>query len=480
MSRLWTNRGSNAFVGTLVLSCLMVGSCQREERFADLGRKVASPVAIAVTDDGSYFYVLNADFERKYNAGSILIFDEAGAKKGVVDVPRMGRSMTLAGNDLIVTTDAPRPGEKGRVLLYDVTSPTAPKLKMDWRVDCGPMNAVARKDYAYFFVGCVGGGLLAGEFKADRSESTLKMVRRFGTTRRAMFLDPTRQLLLAFPTDMDVQTKADQEGVDMYSYADSGTRVAGGNEVPDAWEKTARLRRYNGYWQTYQFVAYDVATESAAGFPFRALGSDAVQRELRWIYYTLSNFDGTPDSEAGYGEPDRKAYHTNFWTAEPDPFDANSFYMSHRGPPHLSPHANNVVKVSIIGDVISAGEDAVPATADILQFERVYGFKGEVDRKSYPGDIKIVPINGQPLLIVNHFRDLLWRSRADVRFGLATKVIGDNFWYAEKTVSDPKKSYYQLAVNSRGKGFTLSVYGNAVIPLDVQPAAAITVGKPID
>ncbi len=115
-----------------------------------------------------------------------------------------------------------------------------------------------------------------------------------------------------------------------------------------------------------------------------------------------------------------------------------------------------------------------------MTFERVYGFTDEVRDNHYPGDIDVVTVSSQKLLVINHFRDLLWRKRADVEFGVAVKILGNNTWVEDVHTDDPHKSYYRLAFNGDGQGFSLSVYGSTVIPLDIAPSAAIRVGKSID
>ena len=40
---------------------------------------------------------------------------------------------------------------------------------------------------------------------------------------------------------------------------------------------------------------YDLTEEQKNGFPKRDSKDPVIQTELRWIYYSLANFDGTPD-----------------------------------------------------------------------------------------------------------------------------------------------------------------------------------------
>ncbi len=80
------------------------------------------PVDVANSDDGKYFYVLNSDFDRSYNQGSILTIDESGEKLGAVKTRRMGRAMALSGTDLLIMYDRPEPEGKYAIELYDLKS----------------------------------------------------------------------------------------------------------------------------------------------------------------------------------------------------------------------------------------------------------------------------------------------------------------------------------------------------------------------
>src|SRR5690606_982735 len=120
----------------------------------------------------------------------------------------------------------------------------------------------------------------------------------------------------------------------------------------------------------YQFFVYDIAAErdhpedcelskdEDCVFPRRTISDPVVKRELRWLYFQVRNFDGSPDLP-NVAETMRY-YRTNFWDAVPDPDDASSFYLSHRGPPidkinKGSPYANHVVKATIVGDLRADG-----------------------------------------------------------------------------------------------------------------------------
>ena len=99
-------RFGNIFASFLISSALLSqASCKRDEVFPDLNDQVASPVDVAVSDSGKHFYIINADFDRTYNKGSIMVIDEDGKKIKTVEIPRMARIVSVAGNAMVVTFD---------------------------------------------------------------------------------------------------------------------------------------------------------------------------------------------------------------------------------------------------------------------------------------------------------------------------------------------------------------------------------------
>ena len=424
----------------VALLCALGAACKRSESFPTLGTKIAGPADVEVTADGSHFIVLNSDFDRTYGQGSLLILDRDGEKLSALPTPRMGRFLTLAGKDLLVGFDAADVDDAPTLVLYDMSDPVNPIEQTRWALECSPLNGELRPGYPYFVVSCTSGQIYLGKLADDRSQSTMKVIRRFGLPRRALHIDPVRGLIFAFATDLDKQSSADSPEKDEQTYDDQAKLVPGvaGDEIPDERQNTRRALSNRGIWQLYQFFVYNISQEAGSSptcttpqdgiedcFPFRKTSDPQVLRELRWLYFRLTNIDGTPDPMA---EPLQsssfKYYRTNFWTARPDAYDPNAFYLSHRGPPRDdgSPHANQIIRVRIVGDVLGElAADPVagkaPKTEDIMQFERVYGFAGtESSRYHYPGDFELTEISGQRVLLVNHFRDLVNWVRGDVYF----------------------------------------------------------------
>jgi len=465
--------------------------CTSEEKFEDLGQKLASPIDVATSDKGDYFYVLNADFDRTYNAGSVLVMDEDGTKITAVPTPRLGRTMTVAGNFMLVGFARQDEDNAAQLHIYDVTAPATPKLiKRFEELICNPVNIAAVKDYKHFAVTCSSGSIFMGTFpdSVDAPETaSIKKIRRFDVIRRALYIDPKRELLMGFTAKFDQQNNKDTIYTDDYTYKDDGSKTAVPNDIPDEMESRAALRNNKATRRPYQFFVYDIKNERdnavATGcvvtdsedcvFPARRLSDPVSLAEQRFIYYNVSNFDGTPDITLN---PNQKYYRTNFHTALADPDDPNAFYLSHRGIANEkgSPYANDVIRVSIIGN-LKATNNVAPITQDVLSFERVSGFKGNTNEFKFPGDIEIATISGQKILLVNNFRDLVNWKRADVYFSIEAQSLDSNLWHAEtENNSSPQTSWYQIAANERGKAMSVSFYGNAAMLLEIIPGVSLT------
>ena len=490
VGRAASNHTRSVLGSILALTLAHSLGCAREETFPVLGDKVASPIDVAAGPE--HFYALNADFDRLYNKGSVLVLDTDGNKVGVIEVPRLGRSITIAGKDMLVTFDKADDGTRPGAMLFSLENPAQPTLKARWELACRPLTAALREGYSWFAITCAEGELYVGTLAEDRSASTVKLVRNYGITRRAVHIDPKRNLILLFTTDLSQEDMKDAEFEDSMSWSDENPLgVAVANEVPDDFERTRRVRTGSTRRQVYQFAVYNLGRELAAtpeALPFRSTADPVVRRELRWLYFNLVNFDGTPDTDTGFTTDGLKIkyYRTNFFAARPDPEDPDAFFLSQRGHTNAnsvgSRHANNVIRVSISGDLAGAETGDLPKTGDVLQFDRVYGFKGEINENGlqYPGDFVVTPVNGKTMLLVNHFRDLVYWPRSQVYFSIAAKVVGEEIWHTELISTDPFVSYYQLAVNSKGRGIACSFYGNALIVFDVAPGTAITEIKRIN
>ncbi len=489
------------------LTVLILSGCARKEQFPPLGTNLASPVDISVSDDGKYFYALNADFERKYNAGSILVMDNEGNKLKALEIPRMGRSLNVVGNVMIATLDfaADAGNSQPHVYIYDLSDPISPQLKRDIVIDCSPVASSMRKGYKYFAVTCANGSLFVGTLETDLSQSKLNKVRQFSRPFRALHFDAKRNLLIGFPDQPDKPSTGDSELADANSYNTIGTLTASiPNEIPDIYEQTRRAWADLAVRQSYQFLVYDIAAEEknapnctisattpSCDFPYRPSTDLVPQSELRWLYFRLNDYSGAPDESTYFNNPSYKYYRTNFYAVRPDPEDSDVFYLSQRGAPSISPNANQIIRVRITGELHATYDESKKTytslpTSEEMQFERVYGFKGsQVSQYSYPGDFRVVMINNQKTVVVNNFRDLVnWvRGDATGSYWIGASLVDDPTWYSQLTgqlsPSNDIRTYYQVAVNNSGRGASCSFYGNQIIFFDVVPGSAINITKQV-
>jgi hypothetical protein len=531
----------------LLSALLTLSTCARDEKFEDIAQNIAGPIDLSLSADESTVYVLNADIDRRFNSGSILMLDADGNKLGHTKTPRLGRFLARIGNALIVGFDRDSNDEKvfPKLHIYDVSNPASPVLAKEFDLECTPVNAVGRENYKHFAVTCINsrlpsnrGQLYIGTFgEGGLQDSQIKLVRKYNQTRRAMYIDPDRKLLFMFPTDMDRQesrdlgpderqTSTDQKTVTLtytQQSASSATTAEdvitdGPNEVPDSFELTNAARLKRGARRAFQFIVYNIEKESSAepeAFPFRSddnilSESEAVEYprvykegratadqaiisgEHRWLYFNLRDFDGTPDlGDKFLANQYLKFYRTNFWEAKADPLDADAFLISQRqAPGDFYNYSNNIIRVRIVGDARTNSETGnAPITSDYLDFERVYGFRGETtegtvaeidekDSRSFPGDFEMQIVKGRPLLVVNHFRDLDSFESKFRGFALTAKTLDGDLWVASKSETDPKSSFYQVVLTSKGVGFSSSFYGQSVIRFEVEPGVDITSFKP--
>lgn len=105
----------------IIASALLSTACKRHEVLPALGDKIASPIDAAADKTGTYFYALNSDYHRDYASGSILVIDSAGNKIKAIETPRIGRSLTIAGDTLIATFSNSKEWP-AQVRLYDISS----------------------------------------------------------------------------------------------------------------------------------------------------------------------------------------------------------------------------------------------------------------------------------------------------------------------------------------------------------------------
>lgn len=480
-------------------ACLLTvfTACRTEERFLVLGDRFPGPVDVVYADP--YFYVLNSDYDRRFNKGSIVVLDADAAdgeeKLAVVEVPRMGRSMFSRSSWLLLTFDRLEFDGNGRVELRRISDDgLALPLQASWDIPCSPINGVISPLERYLVVSCLGGDIYAGRLDvAEPGQSSLQLVRRYGFSRRALhiFESSTQSVLLAFPTDMADPRLADLSAADTKTYNPDNPIGPGGaleldegpNEVPDVFEtELADIRRPDRRFP-YQMAIYDLRQAEDEGFPLILNGTIAspsqADLERKFVYFTLKNVDGMWESEEQWINPDRKYYRTNFWSTQEHPDDPNVFYLSHRGF-RDSPFANNILQVTITPESL-ADTSNLPLTSEILWFERIYGFQGEnLDGRNYPGDFALTTINQEDVLLVNHFRDAVYWDPIQQKFSVAFKRLGTlptEFPVEELPGIGFDQSFYQIAVGQSGTVVSCSFYGDSVLILDVDPQTGISLRK---
>ena len=432
----------------LLATFIFVSGCAHKENFPSLGKRIASPVDIAVSDDGQHFYVLNADYDRTYGRGSILVLTADGQKLRAVPIPRMARNLVVAGDKLLVTFDRNTKNDNAAVQLYNLSDTSNPRLQHSWTLDCMPLNAVMRKDFSYFFISCAQGELFIG----NHTDLSLKHVRTYHHPRRALHLDPQRGLLYAFASAVNSQRFSDVTLEDRLTYNEQGEEIEGSDDIPDAWAKASNLAQRS---HIFQYALYDIFAARDARpetFPRR---EDDLSDELHWLYFPRWQATETSDS---------KTYRTNFYDTHPDPDDKDSFYLSQRGT--LDSASNNIVRATI-------------AENRKLQFKVIHSADDE-DELRFPSDIEVRRINATKTLLVNSFRGFVNWPRAQVFFGITARTLTQPHWQKSCTSQQRDASYYRFAANEQGTVVVSSFYGNRVHIFQLQPEKDFVCTKSIE
>lgn len=328
------------------------GGCREQETFETLRREVAHPSAI--TQDGTYFYVVNSDLERRYNKGSILTIDTQGKKKGVILTPRLGRFITHRGGVLIAGHSTTEQYKRPPLLrFYDATQPEKLRLIHSKQLPCSPINAYAPEEYPYFAVSCMNGIIYIGEWPKNPTSGVPKLhkVRDYGPhARRALYIDTETGTLFAFTTDWQRAQFSDEVMNDGYDYSTS-QQIAHGNDIPDIWERPddgegRRLTPEEQHTLTseYRVAVYSIAKEKDKKFPYASRLSSTTRDELLWLHFSAGTSGGGPSLRGT-----EKFYRSNFWHASSDPGDPRSFIVSQRGLPgeNTNRHTNALYRFTI-------------------------------------------------------------------------------------------------------------------------------------
>ncbi len=493
--KLWT-LGLTAVLGFAGVAC------NTEEKLPDLGEKISGASDIVTSPSGRYFYVLNSDYERRFNKGSILIIDseasEASQKVKAIKTPRMGRSLAVGQGLLFATYTDPQARESGTLEIWDLTNETDPVLLTSTPIPCQPLNGIIAPTLPYAAVSCKGGWIymLKNPRGSAAAPTTLDLVRGYELDKRAIYFHETagKAYLFGFPTDLDRPDYADQPLVDAKTY-DIATDALkdGANGVPDRFEETEAARRRTILAAPYQMFIYPVSDEETASkepqnasvppfqtFRYIAPGTflkpSLSNQELHYIHYILLQTNGQPSASEAITDPNTARYRTNFWEAKIGPENNGAiFYLSQRG--DYGSESNNVLRVEVNSDSLANAKSL--KFEDLFTVNRVYGF--DIDRDNsgrFPGDFEFSTLEGQSLLFINSFRDSFYYSTAPF-YSITRKSLDEPAFSAEvpssynSTEFNGSKSFYTLAISQNGKVLSSSFYGNALYLFNGAPSASI-------
>lgn len=492
-----------AKIVTLSLSTLLCSgllSCKNEEKLPSLEDRLAGAVDLVTSPSGNYFYVLNSDYERRYNKGSILIVsadNPSGTQKiKAISTKRMGSSLSIAQNMMVITYADPEGNSQGTVEVWDIADELNPKLLSSIAISCVPINGIIAPTTPYFAVSCRDGWIYVGKNPKNTAEepTTVDLVRYYEYDKRAVYFyeNAGKTYLLGFPTDLDNLDSADANLYDQKKYdIATDAMIDGPNGVPDIYEETETARRRTRLAAPYQMFIYPVSDEEAASkepqdpgvpafhtFRYLARGTylkpSLADKELHFIHFTLLEANGQPSAAENITIPNFYRYRTNFWDAKIGPENNPSiFYISQRG--DYNSESNNVIRL-LINPAAFADPNAAKFE-DIFTANRVYGFAIDRDNGArYPGDFEFATIGGEPMLFVNSFRDLIYFSSAPF-YSVTRKLLEAPASTQEVPSSFDtnafQASFYQLAVSKSGKVLTSSFYGNTLYLFDGSPSVSI-------
>ena len=512
-----------AFISAASVAVLGIYGCTTDEKFPDIETNFAGPVDLVSV--GSYGFVLNSDFDRKYNTGSIVTIDpsqESGSEKLRSHlVPRMGRSIYSSGQLMIATFDRVELDSMGSVEIYSVSNDGVLTTSYKQDLDCSPIAAVISSSQSWATVTCLNGGVYIAPLNtASLDTTTFRLVRDYDYARRALYIyeSGSEAFLLAFPTDFGQQTSGDFGGSDNLKYimpsedtqgTDTEGQITeeGSNEVPDDFESTAaRIRQYGARYP-YQLAILNLTESQANDFVFKGMASPSeaeettvlssnnktvytyANNELKFIYFNLSTKGDEPNENSGTVVADldetKNFYRTNFWEVKPSD-TPEKFYLSHRGI-NESDDSNNILEFNILNGEVFAGPTAsTPAPfsnrfSGMFNVERVFG-SSAIAKSGYPGDFEIRTIGGTSFAFVNQFRDEAYWDASSRLYA----IDSTNLSLTEESVQrwqggDFNQSAHELSlVGSDTSGdpvylISCSFYGDSVLVFPIDKSNGIDV-----
>lgn len=516
----------------LSLGSLLVTACKTEERFPDIKGKFTGPIDIAVV--GDYSYVLNSDFERTYNTGSIQSIDLTQsdltqAHSATHYVPRMGNSLLAVDNNLVATFSRQDVGEMGSVEIYSLDGSGGMTTTVRQELDCSPIVSVVSDAKTWMAVACSTGELYVSTIEnSDLSTVNLRLVRDYDYARRAMYIYESGgdTYLFAFPTDLGRKTESDLCSVDRYAYSseqavDSNGNITlsgSSNEVPDSLENRKDLIRRMERRYPYQMVILNLTALQSENFHYKELTSDIelvsntteisvngspksifeyANQELKFIYYPLeraagdvtSSFDCDTASDSAEEAENIRFYRTNFWTTQSGE-SSGAFYLSQRGIDadidSQNTDANNILYFEVKSGVDFSGPSSSTPTAFSQTFEemfsvtRIAGGFNSLEKTGYPGDFEVVDFTNERFVFINQFRDEDNWGASKLYAIDAKNISGDETTNEPKRWigSDYSESAYQFAIyknsqNVPSKLLSVSFYGESVLVFDLDAVDGI-------
>ncbi|MDD9950763.1 MAG: hypothetical protein OXT67_04265 [Zetaproteobacteria bacterium] len=440
-----------AALALIQLACCipMLFSCDQELTREPIALHVASPVGMTKVstevngENIETFFVLNADFNHRYETASILTLNSQGQPIASLPIKRLGRRIQASGDAVWVSFDAnPEKGISSSVARYQVTPVTdnnsVAQLSLDkeWTINetCSPLGLAVREGFSYFAVSCTNGELHLGSSDDSKNHGKLSHIRTIkGPSRLSMVFDTQRQLLYSFATDVGAPRGGDLFAKDSQTWNDTTKELLEGvNDIPDEYEKApfqrARLVRSTSSYQFHIFALLDPNNIDQDGdFIYRDFKT--TREEFHWLYFSVLNEKGLLDREnEGAEYVWHKHYRTNFADAQLDPHDSEerSILLLHRGGDNAS-DGNQVIRMRL-NDNYSRYEEINQAgvlTSELFSFERVYGF-GHQEQENKPEDctyldtseecvyqrsyqdylqsFQLTEIGDQKYMFVNHFR----------------------------------------------------------------------------
>ena len=513
------------FISTLLISSVGIYGCTTEEKFESIDKNFAGPVD--VVSIGSYAYVLNSDFDRRYNSGSIVTLDpsQSGDARKLSShiVPRLGRSLYAKGQVMLATFDRVDLESEGAVEIYSVDASGIVSTAFSQKLDCSPVAGTISQSQDWAVVTCISGEVYIAPLDVNNLGATnFRFVRNYRYTRRALHIyeDGTNSYLLAFPTDVGQQTSGDfvADDVDTYnkqffdSNSDGLIRTEGvRNEVPDTFENTvSNIRQFSARFP-YQVAILNLTASQANGFVFKdvvsasesddtiVLGTNGAtvyknaNNELKFIYFTLPVSGNEPATSGG-----SYFYRTNFWEAKQGQAGNNEIILSHRGL-YDTNDSNNILKLTIQGaGVFSGPSDSTPQPfanqfSQMFKVDRLMGTSA-VAKSGYPGDFEYRNVNNTGYLFVNQFRDEAYWDASSRLYAVDVKEVGSVSEGSKLPVRwqglDFRQSAFELSVvgadvNSPSHLVSCSFYGDSVLVFPINQAdgidttgAAVTIAEP--